>query len=58
MSSFSMPSLASMKSAVDELRAQVIPKNETEKRVYEALSSKNWGASTTMLNEIAQDSYD
>lgn len=58
MSSFSIPSLASMKSAVDELRAQVIPKNETEKRVYEALSSKNWGASTTMLNEIASDSYD
>lgn len=58
MSTFTIPSLASMKSAVDELRAQVIPKNETEKRVYEALSSKNWGASTTMLNEIASDSFD
>ncbi|CAM6032115.1 unnamed protein product, partial [Sphagnum compactum] len=26
--------------------------------VYEALSSKNWGASSTLLNEIATESYD
>jgi len=27
-------------------------------QVYEALSSKNWGASTTLLSEIAQESFD
>lgn len=57
-SSFSIPTIASLKNAVDELRVQYYPKNETERRVYEALSSKNWGASTTLLNEIATDSYD
>jgi hypothetical protein len=58
MSSFTIPTIASLKNAVDELRVQYYPKNETERRVYEALSSKNWGASTTLLGEIAQDSYD
>ncbi|CBJ27650.1 conserved unknown protein [Ectocarpus siliculosus] len=32
--------------------------NDTEKRVYEALSNKNWGASSTLLNDIARDTYD
>ena len=27
-------------------------------QVYEALSSKNWGASTTLMNEIAGDTGD
>jgi hypothetical protein len=57
-SSFAIPTIASLKNAVDELRVQYYPKNETERRVYEALSSKNWGASTTLLSEIAADSYD
>jgi hypothetical protein len=77
-------SLASLKSAADELRAQVYPRNETERRVsfgfgfvvgiglgrlgsnvecccgqvYEALSSKNWGASSTLMQDIAQDTMD
>eukprot|EP01039_Chlorochromonas_danica_P003926 gene3923-4290_t len=50
--------LASIKNSLDEVRAQYYPKNETEKKVYEALSSKNWGASSTLLNEIAQESHD
>jgi hypothetical protein len=73
MSGFVIPSIASLKGAVDELRGTYYPKNETEKRVsatintfalltllqvYEALSSKNWGASTTLMGEIASDSYD
>lgn len=27
-------------------------------QVYEALSSKNWGASSTLMNEIASESND
>jgi hypothetical protein len=50
--------IASLKNAVDEMRVQYYPKNETERRVFEAVSSKNWGASTTLLGEIAADSYD
>ena len=46
MSSFT---IASIKSQFDEVRAQVYPRNETEKKVYEAVSSKNWGASTTLM---------
>eukprot|EP00605_Chrysophyceae_sp_TOSAG23-4_P000280 GSChrysophyteH1.ASY1.ANO1.322.1 assembled CDS len=45
-----------MMNAANEMRAQYYPNNETEKRVFEALSSKNWGASTTLLSEIAEDS--
>jgi hypothetical protein len=51
-----MLSLAGIKNSLDEVRAQYYPKNETEKKVYDALSSANWGASTTQLNEIAADS--
>jgi len=31
---------------------------EVEKRLLEALSSENWGASSSLLNQIAQDTYD
>ena len=31
---------------------------ETERKIDEALSNKNWGASSTLLNEIAQITYD
>ena len=31
---------------------------ELEKRLFEALSSENWGASSSLLNQIAQDTYD
>ena len=37
---------------------QVKPKNDVEARVYEVLSHKNWGASTTLMNEISQDTFD
>lgn len=39
-------------------RDTIAPRNDTEKRVYEALSNKNWGASSTLLNDIARDTYD
>ena len=37
---------------------QAKPKSEFEARVYEALSHKNWGTSSTLMNEIARDTYD
>jgi hypothetical protein len=60
MSSFNIPnvSMASIRNSIDEMRAQFYPRNETEKKVYEALSSKNWGASTTLMNDIASESMD
>ena len=36
-------------------RADVIQnKTDTEKKLDEALSGKNWGASSTLLNDIAK----
>ena len=32
-------------------------RDETEKKVFEALNNKNWGASSTTLNEIARETY-
>ena len=37
---------------------QVKPKSDVEARVYEVLSHKNWGSSSTILNQVAQDTYD
>lgn len=70
-------SLSALKNTLDEVRVQVYPKNETEKKVaieilclclllylivlaqvYEALSSKNYGASSTQMSDIAADTFD
>eukprot|EP00568_Trieres_chinensis_P000689 CAMPEP_0183295942 /NCGR_PEP_ID=MMETSP0160_2-20130417/3703_1 /TAXON_ID=2839 ORGANISM="Odontella Sinensis, Strain Grunow 1884" /NCGR_SAMPLE_ID=MMETSP0160_2 /ASSEMBLY_ACC=CAM_ASM_000250 /LENGTH=172 /DNA_ID=CAMNT_0025457489 /DNA_START=33 /DNA_END=547 /DNA_ORIENTATION=+ len=37
---------------------QAKPKSDVEARVYEVLSHKNWGSSSTLMNEIARDTYD
>ena len=37
---------------------QAKPKTETETKMYEILSHKNWGASSSLMNEIARDTYD
>jgi epsin len=37
---------------------QAKPKTDVEARVYEVLSHKNWGASGSLMNEIARDTYD
>jgi epsin len=37
---------------------QAKPKTELEAKVLEVLSHKNWGASSTIMNEIASDTYD
>jgi epsin len=34
------------------------PKTELEERVYEVLSHKNWGASGSLMNGLADDTYD
>jgi len=34
------------------------PKTDVEARVYEVLSHKNWGASGSLMNEIARDTFD
>ncbi|CAN0336310.1 unnamed protein product, partial [Phaeothamnion confervicola] len=35
-----------------------LAKTDTEKRVVEVLSNKNWGASSSLMNDIAKDTYD
>lgn len=37
---------------------QAKPKTDVEAKVYEVLSHKNWGASSTVMNDIARDTYD
>lgn len=37
---------------------QAKPKTDVEARVYEVLSHKNWGASGSLMNEIARDTFD
>lgn len=37
---------------------QAKPKTEVEARIFEALSHKNWGSSSTLMNEIARDTFD
>ena len=32
--------------------------SDVEKRMLEALSGENWGASSSLLNQIASDTYD
>lgn len=50
--------LESLKNMVDEAKNQIVPRTEMEKRMHEALSNKNWGASSTLMNQIASDTYD
>ncbi|ETV81145.1 hypothetical protein, variant 2 [Aphanomyces astaci] len=48
------------KNAFDDAKGLVKSKmgTDTEKKLEEALSNKNWGASSTLLNEIAQLTYE
>eukprot|EP00550_Attheya_septentrionalis_P003398 CAMPEP_0198291300 /NCGR_PEP_ID=MMETSP1449-20131203/8873_1 /TAXON_ID=420275 /ORGANISM="Attheya septentrionalis, Strain CCMP2084" /LENGTH=172 /DNA_ID=CAMNT_0043989917 /DNA_START=75 /DNA_END=589 /DNA_ORIENTATION=+ len=47
-----------IRNAAEDAFNQAKPKTDVESRVYEALSHKNWGSSSTLLNQIAQDSFD
>jgi len=51
-------SIDKVRNLAEDAINQAKPKTDTEKRVYEVLSHKNWGASSTLLNEIARDTYD
>ena len=37
---------------------QARPKTEVEAKVYDVLSHKNWGSSSTQMNDTADDSFD
>eukprot|EP00540_Astrosyne_radiata_P017197 CAMPEP_0116849342 /NCGR_PEP_ID=MMETSP0418-20121206/15518_1 /TAXON_ID=1158023 /ORGANISM="Astrosyne radiata, Strain 13vi08-1A" /LENGTH=675 /DNA_ID=CAMNT_0004481051 /DNA_START=6 /DNA_END=2034 /DNA_ORIENTATION=+ len=47
-----------LRNAAEDAFNQAKPKSEYEARVYEVLSHKNWGSSSTLMNEIARDSFD
>jgi len=51
-------SIDKVRNLAEDAFNQVKPKNGVEARVYEVLSHKNWGASSTLMNEIAQDTFD
>lgn len=47
-----------IRNAAEDAINQHKPKSDVEARIYEALSHKNWGSSSTLMNEIARDSFD
>jgi len=53
-----MDAIRSLKSTANDLKNRVMAKDETEKRVYDAIANVTWGASTSLLNEITRDSFD
>lgn len=53
-----LPARARLVTAAPRSKNAVRPKTELEKKVDEALSSANWGASSTLLNQIAQATFD
>ncbi|RLN45894.1 hypothetical protein BBO99_00006488 [Phytophthora kernoviae] len=52
--------LDKLKNVMDEAKSVVKAKmgTDVERKMEEALSNKNWGASSTLLNEISQLTYD
>jgi len=51
-------SIDKIRNAAEDVMNQHLPKSEMEKKVLEVLSHKNWGTSSTKLNELANDTYD
>jgi len=51
-------SIDKIRNAAEDAINQAKPKSEVEARVYEVLSHKNWGASSSIMNEIAADTQD
>jgi epsin len=37
---------------------QAKPKTDLEAKIYEVLSHKNWGSSSTLMNELSRDTFD
>mmetsp|Transcript_9434 Transcript_9434/g.11649 ORF Transcript_9434/g.11649 Transcript_9434/m.11649 type:complete len:104 (+) Transcript_9434:141-452(+) len=50
--------LDKIRNVAEDVYNQAKPKTDTERKVYEVLSHKNWGSSSTLMNEIARDTYD
>jgi len=51
-------SIDKVRNLAEDAFNQAKPKTETEAKLYEVLSHKNWGSSSTLMNEIARDTYD
>jgi epsin len=51
-------SIDKVRNLAEDAFNQAKPKTEVEARVYEVLSHKNWGASSSLMNEIARDTFD
>ncbi|KAL7557847.1 hypothetical protein ACA910_019891 [Epithemia clementina (nom. ined.)] len=51
-------SIDKIRNVAEDAFNQAKPKTETEAKLYEVLSHKNWGSSSTVMNEIARDTYD
>jgi len=51
-------SIDKIQNLAEDAYNQAKPKTDVEARVYEVLSHKNWGASGSLMNEIARDTYD
>lgn len=47
-----------IRNAAEDAFNQAKPKTETEAKLYEILSHKNWGSSSSLMNEIARETYD
>eukprot|EP00594_Rhizosolenia_setigera_P013525 CAMPEP_0178972448 /NCGR_PEP_ID=MMETSP0789-20121207/21023_1 /TAXON_ID=3005 /ORGANISM="Rhizosolenia setigera, Strain CCMP 1694" /LENGTH=716 /DNA_ID=CAMNT_0020659905 /DNA_START=73 /DNA_END=2223 /DNA_ORIENTATION=- len=47
-----------VRNLAEDVYNQHKPKTDLEAKIYEVLSHKNWGSSSTLLNELAQDTYD
>lgn len=51
-------SIDKIRNAAEDALNQVKPKTDVEARVYEVLSHKNWGAASSIMNQIAADTFD
>lgn len=49
--------IAKLKNKAEGLVTQLAAKDECEKRVLDAVSNKSWAAHPTLLNEIAEDTF-
>eukprot|EP00339_Tiarina_fusa_P022020 CAMPEP_0117037444 /NCGR_PEP_ID=MMETSP0472-20121206/26431_1 /TAXON_ID=693140 ORGANISM="Tiarina fusus, Strain LIS" /NCGR_SAMPLE_ID=MMETSP0472 /ASSEMBLY_ACC=CAM_ASM_000603 /LENGTH=620 /DNA_ID=CAMNT_0004747433 /DNA_START=69 /DNA_END=1927 /DNA_ORIENTATION=- len=51
-------SIDKVRNLAEDTLNQVKPKTDVEARVYEVLSHKNWGSSSSLMHEVARDTRD
>jgi len=51
-------SIDKVRNLAEDAFNQAKPKTDVEARVYEVLSHKNWGSSSSLMHEIARDTFD